>query len=138
MARSTSKNGSTATVIDRALKIGWEQASGSDGDNDVELKLTVELEQMVLALCTVFGLSVRATLNACLRYGLHWATAQGVSIQSLREYPKRLNGEVTRFAVTAETLGKVREAHMLEQMPACTVAGIKLLHGRTLNFKSRK
>ncbi len=136
MAGTPRKNGTPTAVIDRAMAAGLQQASAGASEFEIEAPLTGEQEEMLLALCNVFGLSARAMLNAALRYALYFAAEQGAKVQSLREYPKRLQGRVTRFALTAETLSRVREAEAVERVAACTVAGLKLLHARTMKIKT--
>jgi hypothetical protein len=89
----------------------------------------------VTELCSVLGLSARSVFNAAIRYALHCARLRGVSPAKLKEFPKRLAGRSAVFVLTAETLVKVRDAQMQDQVPACALAGVKLLHDRTLKVK---
>jgi hypothetical protein len=119
-------------VIDRAIEIGLAEAAKSDGEAEAELRLTNAQEQLVLELCNVFGLSVRSALNAAVRYALYCAQLRGVPPTQLREFPKRLEGREVTFLLTHETQAKLEEAAMVDQLPGCAIAGIKLLHGKTL------
>jgi hypothetical protein len=107
-------------------------ASPERTDLQVHLRLTQAQLEMVTQLCGVFGLSARSVYNASLRYALHCAEQAGVSPACLPEYPRRQLGQEVAFELTAETLSKAHAAGVLDRIPACTVAGIKLLFGHTL------
>lgn len=136
MAVNGRKNGAGSAVIDRALNAGLAQAAALGRDAEAEVMLTPAHEKMVTQLCSVLGLSARSVLNAALRYALHYARARKVPPSRLKEFPKRLEGNVTSFALTAETLAQLREAGLLDQLPACAVAGVRLLHDRVLKVKA--
>jgi hypothetical protein len=135
MAGNGRKNDTGGAVIDRALNAGLALAAASARDADAEVLLTPAQEKMVTELCDVLGLSARSVLNAAVRYALYYARVQRVEPHRLKEFPKRSEGRVVSFALTAETLARLREANLVEQLPGCAVAGVKLLHERTLKFK---
>jgi len=135
MAANGRKHGTIDGVIDRGLKVGLRQAANTVADDEVKLRLTAGQEQLLMELCNVLGLSVRSTLNAALRYALHFAEVRGVSPADLKEFPKQMSGREDVFALTAEARAKARQAGVLERLPECTLMGIKLLHGKILKIK---
>ncbi len=135
MAGNGRKNGAADGVIDRALNVGFAQAAKGGGEVEVELRLDAGQERMVLELCSVFGLSVRTLLNAALRYALYLAEARGAHPTRLREFPKRQVGQVVKFVVAPEALTKLREGGLLDNLAGCAVAGVKLLHAKTLKTR---
>jgi hypothetical protein len=138
MPVSNRRNGARSAVVDRALLVGLEQAASRGEDAGVELLLTAAQELQVTDLCAVLGLSVRSVLNACVRYALHCARAQGVPVQKLKTFPRHLEGRATTFQLAAETLGQLQEAEALDRVPGCAVAGIRLLYDRLLKLKKTK
>jgi hypothetical protein len=134
MANELKKNGTGNPVIDRALALGLKQSQEGEREFEVELRLTAAQRNLVLELCNLFGLSARSLLNAALRYALFYAEARAVDLAALPEYPRRLTGNPAKYALTAETLGKAREADVLDRLPAATLTGIKLLQDRVLKI----
>jgi hypothetical protein len=134
MAGNSRKNGTGSAVIERALNAGLAQAA-LGREVEAEVMLTAAHEKAVTELCSVLGLSARSVLNAALRYALHSARARKVPPSRLKEFPRRLEGRVTSFALTAETLAQLRDAEVLDQLPACAVAGLTLLRDRLLKVK---
>ncbi len=135
MATNGKKNQATNAIVDRALQVGLLQAEQPGEEDAVVLQLPASQERSVVELCQLLGLSARSVLNAALRYALHQAAVRGVSATELREFPKQMTGRLERFALTAETLVKARQADMLDHLPGCTLAGLKLLHGKLLKTK---
>ncbi|MCI0459087.1 MAG: hypothetical protein L0Z62_19190 [Gemmataceae bacterium] len=135
MASPTRTNGMQNATTDRALSVGQAQAAVEAPEAAVELRLSPKQQKRVTALCNVLGLSVRSVLNAAVRYAVYYAHARGLAPAQLKEYPKRLDGQRVSFALTAETAAQVRAADLLDQVPQCAVAGIQLLHARTLELQ---
>jgi len=129
------KNGTGSVLVDRALNAGLLQAAEGGGEVEAQLKLNASQEKMVAQLCTVLGLSARAVFNAALRYTLYTSRIRKVAPAALKEFPRRLNGRLVKFLLTAETLSQLRQAGMLEHLAGCAVAGIRLLYERTLKVE---
>jgi hypothetical protein len=141
MSSKTQNNGQKRTpngVIDRALNVGLAKAAAEGRAVTAEVRLDESQEKMVMELCNVLGLSARAVLNAAIRFLLYYARLRGTPPTRVREYPKHLSGRLSTFELTAETLGQAQEAAVLDVLPHCVVAGVKLLHGRVLNVKTRR
>ena len=133
MTLNNRKNGAQSAVIDRAIKVGLQQAAASGSEAEVKVVLTNAQAKRVTELCNLLGLSARSVLNAALRYTLHLARLRRVPPSQLKEVPKkRLSGQEVTFTLTADTVSKLREADAFDLVPACTAAGIGLLHERLL------
>jgi hypothetical protein len=117
-----------SAVIDRAMQLGAQQAASAEPDAAIRIRLTPTHLEMVKTLCGILGLSVRSVLNVAARYAVYAAQSRGVAPTSLREFPRRLEGTEIEFAPTGETLAKLREVEMLDNLNQCAVAGLKLLH----------
>lgn len=119
-------------VVGRAFDVGLARADEPQPDFSVRLSLTAAQRGTLAALCSLFDLSTRATLNAAVRYALHVAAARETSVELLPEYPRRLSGKRADFELTADTRAKVRDAGLLASAAACAVAGLALLAADTL------
>jgi hypothetical protein len=138
MSSKVRKNGAASAVVDRALNLGLAQADANGDEPEVHIRLTQAQEKMVLELCRVLGLSVRSVLNAVIRYALHYAEVSGRELTRLPEFPRRLDGKASSLVLTAETLTRLQEAELLDRVPHCAVAGLKLFYERTLKIKPRR
>lgn len=132
------KNGARSLVVERALEEGVRKASASPLEDEVTVHLEAQQERMLGELCTAFGLSTRSVLNAALRYALREASERGQALHRIREYPRKTGSLAVRFELTAETRSLVREADAAEHVAGGTVAGLKLLHGRTLKAAPKR
>jgi hypothetical protein len=127
-------------VVANALEQGMRLAKMPEASDDLRVQVLLGKAdgKKVNELCDLLGLSAKAVLNAAIHWTLYVAKRQRVDPKKLKVFPKRLTGERVDFDLSLETAALARHQRVTAELPACTVAGIKLLHKALTSAVQRK
>ncbi|MCU0567869.1 MAG: hypothetical protein MUF49_14865 [Oculatellaceae cyanobacterium Prado106] len=137
---SQPKPSKESTALDYLISIGLQNSDNNLEKTSIFVYLSEAQEKKVEEYCSVFGVSVRTMLNSCIQYVIFFSQAQGVSVEDLSYYPKRLGSRAYELSLNIDTLKKMKSAGLteLDEASKYAVAGIKVLYERTLNSAKRK
>ncbi|MFQ3618135.1 MAG: hypothetical protein SNJ50_15685 [Cyanobacteriota bacterium] len=127
-------------AVDYLISSGLNNRDSREGGISLKIYLSESQERKVEEYCRVFGVSVRTMLNSCIQYVIFLSEKKGVEVKDLRYYPKRLGSSCHDLLLNAETLSKLKNSgvNKVEEAGKYAVAGIKVLHEKNLNIRSKK
>jgi hypothetical protein len=124
-------------IVNYAL--GKSESSPTFDDATVVVRLNRKRDQEFRKLTGTLGMSVEYTLNVATRYAIHVASARGVAVADLPEYPRRaMRGQRYSLEVTLLTEDALRGAGLtLDGADRVAACGIALMYRKLIEETSR-
>jgi len=120
---------------DIAIQVGTQQTSSNDLE-EATLTFTDSEEKMLKQLSASLALSAKTIIESAISYAYFDTKKKGLKIDQLPEYLQALGSRTFKLALSAETIHKLDELEMAQNLSECAATRIRLLYKKLINYES--